>query len=241
MQITVLDDFVLLKVGYVHKERAKSIPGWQWSPCLKSWVFPHNQVTITAICREFPEASIRTIEGGACATGGTCLPQEVTNLRECMAALQAETDQLRSANAELRQRLEKANTADSPLSSTLDAVRQIAVQVAQGDTEFADYVGRIPLDESLPLVLMKLVAGSLRGLLGTADRSLSVNDMLSAAERRKLLPGSATDAAHVIRRQRNLIAHESVAPETVPARASMSLLAAALYWRELPQAVVQAA
>jgi hypothetical protein len=90
------------------------------------------------------------------------------------------------------------------------------------------------LDPLVPTEIHSLLEVELRLLLGVSQPDEStLYDLLKQAEEQQILNRDALDLAHMIRKQRNTIAHARDARETYDARSLLCLVAAALLWPEL--------
>ncbi|MEZ4870462.1 MAG: hypothetical protein R3C14_54540 [Caldilineaceae bacterium] len=104
-----------------------------------------------------------------------------------------------------------------------------------GEHKFELLVDSLNLNETLPISLVSKLEEELRLMLNLSDPGLRLHDLLVQARDAELLPQDALDLAHIIRKQRNLLAHGSVYNKTHEARILLCLFAAALLWPELPE------
>jgi chromosome segregation ATPase len=141
----------------------------------------------------------------------------------------------------LKERLERAQQETISLRNTNVAkdftrqLKELAKRAAEGDREFCAFVDKLTVDPSAPLELAKYLEETLRTLLTTKDRSLSLHDLISQARDAEVLTDEAFHLAHMIRRHRNIIAHEDVDKRTHAARVMLVLFAASLLWLLLPE------
>lgn len=108
-----------------------------------------------------------------------------------------------------------------------------AKQASGNHPQFCAMIDQMKLGSSFPIELVKAMETELRHWV-KADERASIHDLLTQAGNSGLLSVHALDAAHMIRKQRNLMAHSSVDKKTMSARVLLCLFAAALLWSELP-------
>jgi len=116
-------------------------------------------------------------------------------------------------------------------------LKQMALEATGNDSGFAAILDGLDLSDSLPLKAARLLEDQLRLLLRVpaGQRGLDLYDLIRQAEAEELLPRDAIEMAHLIRRQRNTIAHAEAYEKTYQARSVLCLLAIALLWPELPE------
>ena len=119
------------------------------------------------------------------------------------------------------------------------ALMDVALQATGNEEKFSALLRRLSLDDHLPLNVVEQLIIELRMLLGVdkEDESRSLSSLIQEASKEKLLPREAVEMAHLIRKQRNVVAHPNPAEsqKTIPARTILCLFAAALLWPELPE------
>jgi len=119
------------------------------------------------------------------------------------------------------------------------ALMDVASQATGNEEKFSAFLRTLSLDNDLPLNVGEQLTIELKMLLRLPkdDKSQNLDSLIREASRRDLLPNGAADMAHLIRKQRNMVAHPSpaVSKKTLPARTILCLFAAALLWPELPE------
>jgi len=167
--------------------------------------------------------------------------KEIETLRQQIAESRSEQQRLDSdlntANDELLQ-LRHIVTEQAGDDHRDKAIMDVALQATGNEEKFSALLRRLPLDDHLPLKLGEQLVIELRMLLGVdkEDESRSFSSLIQEASKKKL-PREAVEMAHLIRKQRNVIAHPNpaVSQKTFPARTILCLFAAALLWPELPE------
>jgi len=96
-----------------------------------------------------------------------------------------------------------------------------------------EMIDQLKMDVTFPIELVKGLEHKLRVLLACADRSLKLHDLIMQAKDVEFLSAEAIDLAHIIRKQRNIIAHERLDVRTHVGRILFSLFAASLLWPQL--------
>ena len=80
---------------------------------------------------------------------------------------------------------------------------------------YSEYIiEEIEFDNTLPIELQKKLSNILKSKLNSKNPSIDFIDLISLAKDKKLLSNDAIHLLHIIRRQRNLFAHNSIEPKT---------------------------
>ncbi len=146
------------------------------------------------------------------------------------ARAKAERDALTRELALLRT---QGTTPPPPQASGLYTSVKEASRKILGATSslYTFFDGRV-LDDHLSVELGKLLERELRSRL-RAYSDVRLHDLIRMAEDDEVLSSEGADLAHIIRKQRNQVAHDNVAKVTYPIRGVLALSAAALLWSEL--------
>ena len=207
------------------------------SPAYAKLKARHDELeTDAALAREALEKAAEALKAAA-----TQLAEEqarVQSLTKKVSDWQAVAKKLESENNRLASQLETAGKA-APTTSNLPALAKHAAATATGnDPAFESFLKKVKLDNHFPIQVAGELSNKIKGLLGNQ----SVTDLytaLLAAGKRNLLSPDALDAAHAIRKQRNVFAHpednEDIDRRSNVARIYYCLFAAALVWPELPE------
>ena len=101
------------------------------------------------------------------------------------------------------------------------------------NNKFCFVVAKLPLDQSFPIDLAKELERELRKVLNSNDRGDTLGLLIRKAKDSNALTERGIDLAHVIRKQRNFVAHEPTTDlEVLQAQIYLCLFSAALLWRE---------
>lgn len=150
---------------------------------------------------------------------------EIAELKKTISGLQGTIQGLRNQSAN-----------KSSAFSFSKSLKNIAIESTGNDSKFKAFVENLELDENRTSIdLAKALERELRRLLKTSDNTLKLHDLLSQARDANLLPPEAIELAHIIRKQRNIIAHGDGYSVTYPAREILALFAASLLWPEFPE------
>lgn len=145
-----------------------------------------------------------------------------------------EVERLRSANQKLQLELDKQSNQGSKVDRQ-QWIREI-VKAATGDNEkFCLIAARLRFNATLPIELVKELERELRRILNCADRNATIHDLLTQANDAGVLTARGIDFAHIIRKQRNAVAHEVTDGQTLQVRILLCLCAAALLWTEFAE------
>jgi hypothetical protein len=178
------------------------------------------------------------------AKGLAELQATLASLESQRAEAQLRLEQTQTELAETRQALHNARAQvsrlrglledkrSSPSSNFETIVKEKAVEATGDDHKFIALASTLKLDETLPIGLASRMEEEIRKLLDTSDRDLDLYGLLVQAQDAEALPPDALDLAHLIRKQRNIVAHGRAYKKTHVARVLMSLFAAALLWPE---------
>lgn len=111
-------------------------------------------------------------------------------------------------------------------------LRRMARLTAANSPEFCLFLDGHTFGDSSPIEFGKLLERVLRTKLRTYDK-LSLHDLIKQAEDAELLTDEGADFAHLIRKQRNQLAHDNASRITYDMRSVLSTSASALLYSEL--------
>lgn len=113
-------------------------------------------------------------------------------------------------------------------------LRELAIAVANDHGKFTQMISSTSISTELPLALGRHLETALRVMNKNPDRSDTLHDLITFTREAQRLTPEGIDMAHLIRKQRNIVAHSKADPHTIPARAVLCLFAAAILWPEFP-------
>lgn len=162
-------------------------------------------------------------------------------LKKTLSSYETQLDNLKHENISLKSQL----TAISKGSSNLDhkdsadpyeikrQLKLMARKTIENDLTFYAFIDNLNLDKSSPIEVAKYLESTLRKLLSTKDKQLSLHDLIMQARDADFLTEDGFQLAHLIRRHRNIMAHENVDIRTQPVRILLVFLSAVLLWSTL--------
>ena len=250
-------------VLYIHPKdrlRAKRIGQCRFDPQRSGWIYPRDARIVDALIAEFgdeldlqagkaEEASprlrpapptrvpehVESAQGATTPASRTIDIEEYVELRVKSEKLE---EQLKSALLDLEMARNTAKKVQAALETrnageTLDRLaKEVAVEAAAHDQEFASLLERVEIRD-MPIALARRLEEECRRLLRVSDERISFADLLSEVKDSNLLPADVIDLAHIIRKQRNIVAHEDTARCQKNARAVLTLMSASLLWHDL--------
>ena len=151
--------------------------------------------------------------------------QEYIRLLNNYHLLEKQITNLQNAN---RTRLQNSDKFDR-------IVKEKAMDATSQDTSFCLMIENLPLDKTMVLEITNNLERKLRKELNENNRNSKLSDLIFKAKEEDKLPPEALDFAHLIRRERNNIAHGQTYSKTDDARVILCLFAAALLWPDLPE------
>jgi hypothetical protein len=123
----------------------------------------------------------------------------------------------------------------TPGASVEALLKPKAKEATGNDPIFVEMIDQLKLDATFPLELGKYLERTLRVLLDCTNRSLTLHDLITQAKDAEFLSEEAIDLAHIIRKQRNIMAHQRLDARTHVGRILFSLFAASILWPQLPE------
>ena len=222
----------LLTIPAKEKERAKGIRGRRWDMDRNVWTYDRTIDSYDALISEFADDVALfniTRPNEACITDEhqqTNLEAENFMLRDKVAELEKKLSKWEeSKNTESEQttffRLEisrlndtiaylKDKNTNNP-TTVFDFVN-LAVAASNSNKELKSILERNvttngEFDSLLPIDLVSSLESHLRRALSKKESTDRLHDLLASAKEEDLLGADYIDLAHIIRKQRNLIAH----------------------------------
>ena len=240
----------LLYIPREQKERAKGIEGRRWDPDRVCWVYPRNIRMYNALVSEFgddltPSSAFsppKKFQELSSQQSSISVEQNLAELTELLREREKMISEKDKEIQDLRKQTEhpigKANNSLDYVSTTVDrskAIKEIALECLGNDPVFVDHVKKLPIDPSLPIAVAKIIENYLKRVLNNNEATF--HDLLTDGKDSQILDQHIVDIAHIIRRQRNFVAHEDRQEDrrTSMARAIFCLFGAVLILPELPE------
>lgn len=153
-------------------------------------------------------------------------------LQELRSKLEVVQERYNEASEKLKQI--EGELYNRPQGNLLGLIKEI-VKNASGNNKFSKFIDLLKIDNNAPIEVAKYLENRLRNYLAISDKNVGLYDLISMARDAEILPEEGVHLAHLIRRQRNILAHEKVDVKTHQARILLILLSAALLWPQLPE------
>jgi hypothetical protein len=162
------------------------------------------------------------------------LEKELRFSRDCLIDAEKEKIYLKHQVQEIKQETNRIIKENAPKDFN-SYLKELVKNATGGDRDFCVIIDRIGFSKSAPIEITKHLESALRNLLAIKDRNIKLHELIARGRDSEILSDEAIQLAHLIRRQRNILAHEDVDQRTNSARIILVLFAAALLWPLLPE------
>ena len=236
------DNHYVLSIPDVLRDRAKKITPNEWDAVERVWKYPITQSTYNSLNNEFNDI------GGVNITP----PESNTINQENRLAKQNKiiADQRKTIEFLKLESIEKENEIKLCISKIVDlkeeinqlsnndrgvenVIRKVAKQCVGDNKRFLKIIEETEFDLTLPIELPKKVINILKTILKTQDQDCDFADLIGESRKKNLLSADAYSLLHVIRRQRNIFAHDPIKPNTRYMRVIFLVAAFALLAEEI--------
>ena len=112
--------------------------------------------------------------------------------------------------------------------------KQAAFFASGGDDLYRNLIHEEDLDIQLPIRIAAYLETRLRTALDNPEPYVNLFDLIGEAQGKRILDDDGIDMSHIIRKQRNVIAHHKSTRQELTARIMMVLYAASILWPQLP-------
>ena len=243
IQLKQTSNHYILSIPNALAERAKKIVPGEWDSVNKVWKYPRNMSTYDLLMNEFNK-DIKEIN--------ITPPEKPTNnqknpLAEKNRVIADQRKKIESLESEIIEReneidhyiskivclTEKINHLLSNDSDIENVIKKVAKQCVGDNKRCLKIIEEIEFDLTLPIELPKKVINILKTLLKSEHQSNKFADLIGEGRKKKLLTPEAIALLHVIRKQRNIFAHNSLNPNTRYMRVIFLVAAFALLAEEI--------
>lgn len=175
----------------------------------------------------------------------TSTRNELKPLLDKINKLQSENDKL---TMQLNEELVRSSNIEKQLNDKTILIKKshkntdyyeqsklIAHNSTGKDEWFSKEVNTITIDKYFPSEIAKKMETILRNKLNIQENEYNLNDLIKLAKENGLLDDEAYNLAHLLRKQRNIVVHQTFDLRTVESRNLMCLFAASLLWPKLPE------
>lgn len=232
-----------LSIPYTLKDRAKKINQFKWDSINKVWKYPKNIISYDSLINEFnsdiKEIKITPPESKQENQQNlfTEKNQIITEQRKKIQFLESEIDQREceinryiSTIVNLNEKIDQLLNNDEDIA---DIIKKVALQCAEGNDRCLRIIEDIEFDLTLPIELPKKVVNILKTITKTQCPKKDFVDLIFEGKKQKLLSQEAIALLHIIRKQRNIFAHNTVTPNSRLMRVIFLLAAFALLAEEI--------
>ena len=224
IQLEQTNSHYLLSIPQALMSRAKKIKPRQWDHLGLVWKYPRDKDTYELLLDEFendiekvvitPPNHINNEESQKLAKKNKTisdLQKKVKLLESNLSLMKDQRDQYLSSIIQLTKKVEHLKNEDNDLEKNIKKFAKLCIG---NDHLFSNIIEEIEFDNTLPIELQKKLSNILKSKLNSKNPSIDFIDLISLAKDKKLLSNDAIHLLHIIRRQRNLFAHNSIEPKT---------------------------
>ena len=224
IQLEQTKSHYLLTIPQALMTRAKKIKPRQWDPRGLVWKYPRNKDTYELLIDEFendvekvsitPPKNTQVDQAEKLAKQNkkiTDLEHQVKSLESNLSLLKDQRDQYLSSIIQLTSKVDYLTNDSSDLEKS---IKKITKQCIGDDHHLSNTFEEIGFDYMLPINLQSKIEKILKSKLKLGAEKKSIVEMIHECKDKGLLSNDAIHLLHIIRKQRNLFAHNSIEPKT---------------------------
>ena len=224
IQLEQTKSHYLLTIPQALMTRAKKIKPRQWDPLGLVWKFPRNKDTYELLINEFENdvekisitAPRKTQEDQSKklikqSKRISDLESQVKSLKSNLELVKDQRDQYLSSIIQLTSKVEYLKNDSSDLEKSL---KKITKQCIGDEHHLSNIIEEMKFDFMLPINLQNKLENILRSKLNLGTDKKNIVDMIFDCKNKGLLSNDAIHLLHVIRKQRNLFAHDAIDHKT---------------------------
>ena len=214
----------LLTIPQALMTRAKKIRPRQWDPSGLVWKYPRNKDTYKLLINEFEndveKVSITPPKINQVDNSGRLakqdqkikdLKRQVESLKSNISLVEDQRNQYLSSIIELTSKVEYLKNDSSSLEKNIKKISKLCIGE---ENHLSQVVDEAEFDSMLPINLQNKLENILSSKLKLGSEKKSIVSMIIACRDQKLLSDDAIHLLHVIRKQRNLFAHNLIDANT---------------------------
>jgi hypothetical protein len=218
------DNHYILSIPDTLIERAKKINPCQWDSVNQVWKYPRNISTYDSLMNEFnkdideikitPPVSTIVNQKNTLAEKNRVIAsqrKQIKSLESEISEREHEIDRYISTIIGLHEKIDHALNNDNDIENV---IRKVAKQCVGKNERCRKIIEEIEFDLTLPIELPKKVINILKTILNTKNKKYDFADLIGEGRKQNLLSPDAIALIHVIRKQRNIFAHNSLNPNT---------------------------
>ena len=243
IQLEQTKSHYLLSIPQALMMRAKKIKPRQWDPRGLVWKYPRNKDTYELLINEFendvervsitPPKQIQDDQSEKLIKQNKRiieLQHQVKSLNSNIELVEDQRDQYLSRIIQLTSEVEYLKDDSSDLEKNIKKIAKLCIGE---DHPLSNTLEEIDFDFMLPINLQKKLEIVLRSKLNIGSEKKGVVDMIYECKDQGLLSNDAIQLLHVIRKQRNLFAHNAIDHQTRLMRVLFVVAAFSILSKEL--------
>ena len=163
------------------------------------------------------------------------LNSKISNLKNTLGEKTKETTELIDRNNSLSQKLNQQ--AEHVQGDSLNQqIKELAINSTGNDKAFDTWLNKHEIDDNFPDEWHKILVSTLSNIIKTKEK-LDLFQLLEEIRDAELMSEEGIDWAHIIRKQRNFLKHDSFDPKTRKIRIIYLVTAYTLLWPHLMDSI----
>jgi len=233
----------ILKIPNTLSERAQKIYPYEWDSVNNVWKYPKNISSYDSLINEFnkdieqikitPPKSNQENQENPFAEKNRIIAEQRKKIQYLESQVdqgECEIDRYISTIVNLNEKIDQLLNSDKDVENV---IRKVAMQCVGDNQRCLKIIEDIEFDLTLPIELPKKVINILKTITKTQDQKNDFADLIGQSRKQNLLSQEAIALLHVIRKQRNIFAHNSLNPNTRLMRVIFLLAAFSLLAEEI--------
>ena len=230
----------ILTIPNTLTERAQKIHPYEWDSINNVWKYPKNISSYDSLINEFNKdieqikiTPPKTNQENPFAEKNRIIADQrkkIQFLESQVEQGECEIDRYISTIVNLNEKVDQLSNTDQDIENV---IRKVAMKCVGDNQRCLKIIENIEFDLTLPIELPKKVINILKTITKTQDQKNDFADLIGEGRKQNLLSQEAIALLHVIRKQRNIFAHNSVNPNTKLMRVIFLLAAFSLLAEEI--------
>jgi len=230
----------ILTIPNTLSERAQKILPYEWDSINNVWKYPKNISSYDSLINEFNKdieqikiTPPKSNQENPFAEKNRIIADQrkkIQFLESQVEQGECEIDRYISTIVNLNEKVDQLSNTDQDIENV---IRKVAMKCVGDNQRCLKIIENIEFDLTLPIELPKKVINILKTITKTQDQKNDFADLIGEGRKQNLLSQEAIALLHVIRKQRNIFAHNSVNPNTKLMRVIFLLAAFSLLAEEI--------
>jgi len=230
----------ILTIPNTLTERAQKIHPYEWDSINNVWKYPKNISSYDSLINEFNKdieqikiTPPKSNQENPFAEKNRIIADQrkkIQFLESQVEQGECEIDRYISTIVNLNEKVDQLSNTDQDIENV---IRKVAMKCVGDNQRCLKIIENIEFDLTLPIELPKKVINILKTITKTQDQKNDFADLIGEGRKQNLLSQEAIALLHVIRKQRNIFAHNSVNPNTKLMRVIFLLAAFSLLAEEI--------